>query len=225
MIGKNPKWYIALGLTVILGAIGSGVWEIALRPSFFWCIKIIMKVITLGSESAINDFYKGAAIGQRSELGVVFFFIACWSIVAMHWLLDKFHFEIIENTALEKLGAEIEGANNNNTATELRDKLKKAMEKRRKDKVFFRYFILFMVLFITVFSFIWGILTFSKETTNSQFEQYIAICRPYLKEKQESLLRSKFSQMEGRKDYEALMLELIDIAEKNKATCPRIFIF
>jgi len=143
----------------------------------------------------------------------------------LYWLAEKFHFESIEEAALKELRSRTEETDDPEMASDLERKIKKAVEKRRKDKVFCRYSTLFMAFFVTMFSFFWGLHAIGREMMRNQFEQYIAICRPYMNERQESQFHSHFSQMQTQEDYEKLMNELVEIALKNKVTCPLILLF
>lgn len=225
MIGKNPKWYIGVLIVVALGAVASGVWEMALRPTFFLIIKILLKGCSLGLESATNDLYKSVALGRGSEFGMMFIFITLWSFVAVYWLFQKFHIETVEEKALMEMRKRSENATNSEVVNELEGEIKKAVEKQRKDKVFMRYFSLFVGYFVIIFSLFWGFFTIEREILRGQFDQYIAICGPYINERQKSQFHSQFYQMQTQEDYEKLLNELAEIAQKNKVTCPRILLF
>ena len=59
--------YIKIGLgilaTILLGAIGSGVWEYLLKPFFEFGTKFILNIATLGIETFKNDIYLQIAKG------------------------------------------------------------------------------------------------------------------------------------------------------------------
>lgn len=50
-------------LTLILGALGSGLWEIAVKPIFSLLMTLALNVVTLGLESLRNDMYADVARG------------------------------------------------------------------------------------------------------------------------------------------------------------------
>jgi hypothetical protein len=57
--------------TIILGALGSGLWETALRPSGSWIWRGILTAATLGSQSIKNQVYVEAAKGSTQQMAAL----------------------------------------------------------------------------------------------------------------------------------------------------------
>ncbi|WP_284336584.1 hypothetical protein [Comamonas sp. NoAH] len=60
-------------VSLILGALGSGLWELAIRPIFAFLGTAALDVVTLGLESARNSLYEEVAHGQyeRATLSLI----------------------------------------------------------------------------------------------------------------------------------------------------------
>ncbi|MCR9117637.1 MAG: hypothetical protein NXI22_11895 [bacterium] len=63
-ISKHPV--LAFFGTIIVGAIGSGFWEICIRPSGWWIFQGFMFVVTFGSDSIRDSAYASAALDQSA---------------------------------------------------------------------------------------------------------------------------------------------------------------
>ena len=66
-MGKLKKPILGILLTIFLGAIGSGFWEICLKDIFIWIGHAILRVITLGITSVRDSFYEEIAKGRTDR--------------------------------------------------------------------------------------------------------------------------------------------------------------
>lgn len=78
MNNKKVKLIIGILGTIILGAIGSGLWDLALEPALTWCGRTFFTIATLGLSQLRNEIYIDIAKGFHEALSillVIFFFI------------------------------------------------------------------------------------------------------------------------------------------------------
>ena len=54
-------------ITILLGAVGSGVWQYIIEPSFSSGINIFLNIVTLGMEEFKNNIYMEIAKGFHEE--------------------------------------------------------------------------------------------------------------------------------------------------------------
>ncbi|MGB8479205.1 MAG: hypothetical protein WCE63_10225 [Acidobacteriaceae bacterium] len=67
--------------SLILGALGSGLWELALKPGGQWIAKAILTVATLGSISLKDGVYRQAAKGLHEEAALdVLVYFSLWTV-------------------------------------------------------------------------------------------------------------------------------------------------
>lgn len=52
--------------TILIGSLGSGLWEIGVKPSLTWISQAVLNVITLGSTSIKDSAYAAAALDQTA---------------------------------------------------------------------------------------------------------------------------------------------------------------
>lgn len=222
---KNPKWCMGVMLIIILSAIACGVWEFALRPIALKFQKIVFTIITFGSKSAADSFYQSAAGGHQPIFGLLFLSLGFLACAALMWLIYKWHHRILEEAALVMAYKRLEDTDDAGSIEKIKQAIRAEEIKNIKDRKFSRYCIIFMVLFAAFFLLVIGSVKSQQEITVSQFEHYMNICKPYLKVKEEEQLLSRFSQIQTRKDYEIIMVQLVDIALKNDLECPKVYIF
>src|SRR5260370_30055063 len=80
------KWKkVALGFvaTILLGALGSGLWELALRPMGLWLGKTIPTAATLGSTAAKDQIYLEAAKGIHEAASLELFWLTILFLVGL----------------------------------------------------------------------------------------------------------------------------------------------
>ncbi|HXW71973.1 MAG TPA: hypothetical protein VEK34_11105 [Methylocella sp.] len=67
------KWFFAIAKTVVLGALGSGFWDLIFRPSLAWAAGVLLTISTLGLDSPRDGIYADIAMGhyERASLSVL----------------------------------------------------------------------------------------------------------------------------------------------------------
>ena len=63
-IAKHPL--VALLATIVVGSLGSGFWDIAVKPGIGWVGSALLNIITLGSESIRDNAYAAATMEPTS---------------------------------------------------------------------------------------------------------------------------------------------------------------
>lgn len=92
---KLKKKALWLAGTLLVGALGSGLWEAALKPSLFWVGTFVLDVATLGLTSLRDGLYEDVAKGSYERASVMimalFFGLLSGAIfgVSMKYLVRK----------------------------------------------------------------------------------------------------------------------------------------
>jgi hypothetical protein len=73
------KWTLALLGTIVLGAIGSGVWDVVFKPFFSWIAEILLNVATLGLAAIRDEMYVEIAKGTYERAGVALLSMFSWN--------------------------------------------------------------------------------------------------------------------------------------------------
>jgi hypothetical protein len=73
------RWGLGLVGTIVVGALGSGVWDLALKPSAQWMGQLVLTAVTLGSGAMKDQIYREAAKGfhEAAALEMLIFLNAC----------------------------------------------------------------------------------------------------------------------------------------------------
>lgn len=206
---------LKIGLTilgiVILGAVGSGVWEIAGNPLLRFFSNVAVYIVTFGKEILLDSIYEdiGRGYSEVYSIGVFFFLaiiIACLSLIGF----------IFIRLIFKDLVARFEGEPE-------RERLTKQKVKRMKRRFQYMWYIgaLFTLLFIilTTTKFL---VALYKNGARSHIYQSVTICSPYISEKEEKELLSKFALIKSRNDYINLNNQLKNIAEQNGVELPEL---
>ena len=87
---KTIKWILGVIGLIFLGAIGSGLWQIAIEPVGNWFLDAVFTITTLGLSSFSDAFYRDVAKGLHEEtsiftlyfifVGFMIFFGYAWSV-------------------------------------------------------------------------------------------------------------------------------------------------
>lgn len=219
-IMQLAKWKkIVLGVlgTIVLGAFGSGLWDVALKPSGLWLGRLILTIVTLGSTRFRDQIYREAARGnhEAGAMHVLFFVV----LVLVNVFLLLSFFDQIKGSAtryVKKLEAEIDGLETDTKLAILRKKLQQLERVRAISRM---VGIGCAILFATV-TFIQYLQLNQANAAYTFFTQSITICRPYLDENHARMIESRYAAMNGRDDYLGIIGDLKQISEANHRKLP-----
>jgi hypothetical protein len=67
----SKKWIIGAALTILLGAIGSGVWDVLAKPGLGWLVTSVLKVAGFFSQAITDLPYSSAALDPSTMPSVI----------------------------------------------------------------------------------------------------------------------------------------------------------
>ncbi|AUA56290.1 Uncharacterised protein [Achromobacter spanius] len=190
--------------TLVLGALGSGLWEIALKPVFASLYGVGLSIVTLGLDSLKDELYAAAA--QRNHAYPA---ITLLSIVA-GTALGIFTIDLIKvvKDRRSRRSSETTNPDQPNSRRTIRRSLVPVLV------------MLYMATYLFFISFrAWYI---SGIATN--FDRMYDVVAPYVSEEERLLLKSKFARIRGREDYISVTDELQRFATE-RAKLPRFNIW
>jgi hypothetical protein len=209
---------------IVLGAVGSGVWQYVFDPALSKGSKVILDLATLGVESFKNDLYREIAIGFRekassalySQLNILFGLALIGIPIALA-IRTK---ELIQQKSalLEELQRLEEGKNKVLPSIE---ELRQDIRNARPERLLVAVYALVVV----------GVVFFSAQFVTSKRDRYVnsAIAHygqlrrtvsPYVAQNELLLLDSRFSQIQSAKDYESIIFQMSDITKQHNAKVP-----
>ena len=200
-MNKTTKLILSVIGTIIIGAIGSGFWELCLHDCFNWIGRCILSGITLGITSVRDSFYEEVAKG-RTNSPVIY-------LVSLTFLLPSFFLGFFIGMRPNRRSR---NATEEPSESEVRHK-----------RIWWVGFLGIMLLtFLLMFRYV-SVSYVSGAVDN--FEQTFTVCLPYLTTDERDEIRSKFAQVRTKDDYIAIMDRLKSNAVKNKLKIPNFSVW
>lgn len=213
----REHWFLSILGTLVVGALGSGLWEVAFRPFFRKLGEVLFFVLTLGMKKASDSVYKDAAKGYREQGGMFisqhFVALASAVIIATTFVMYKqtSYISIPEQAYLECEGLE--------TPCEKKQCVKEII----KEKLTWLIPILIIASTLLVIILLYSYLWMSRVNhVITDFKQYLSICKPFITNDQIILLEQSFALLNNKDDFKLLTKELSNIAEANHLKLPRL---
>jgi hypothetical protein len=207
-IKKYYKWLGGILLTLVLGALGSPVWEFILKPLLTFTAKPLLYISTLGIMTYKNGIYVQIAQSFHEDISMrtYMLIVSALSGLILGYLLAVFSFD-------------------KNIGSDQRSPKLSMISKVFKNRLG-RYLILLYAIFVVSFMTI----DLAKENyINSAITYYyqsLKIVSPFISNSQEEELTSQFSSIKNKEDFVIVTNELKQLANKNKLMLPKSdFIF
>lgn len=191
-----------VGVTILLGAIGSGLWEWMLKPFLMGASDFGLNIATLGMRTFKDSLYKEIAHGfhEESSLRVSMVVFALLPGFILGVLTGVLH-------ARKKAAAGLK--------TTLYDRV---MEKISRP-------MLVLLVFVLVFSFVQANQHAYINRAVTHFHQLLAIAGPYLSEEERMLYKSRFAQISSSDDYASLTAALEDLCRAKNLRTPTFVVW
>jgi len=195
----KKQWLIGLTGTIVLGAVGSGVWDVFLKPAFSWLGREVLTLVTLGLSSVKDSMYQDIAKGHHEVAGlnILVFATAVFVFLPMGFVTGVW-------TARRRL------SDPNTMTAEANIKYRKRMS----------------LAIVPVYA-LWGSIFFVRflmiNYTNlavTYFQQSLAICKPYIDSKEQDQILSRFARTRTKRDYESVVASLHLVAKSNHLELP-----
>jgi len=200
----RPQWLFAIVGTVILGAIGSGLWDSLFKPVLPWVAKTIFNIATLGLKQAQDGLYSEIAKGtyERAALDIFNLIMATIFFVAI--------------VSVARGISTLRGAKNDANAL-------KGLQPIIKRKLRIA-----SVVLLSLISGYWVYhavrMTYVVRAA-ANIEQYQLIVGPYLSGDQRLTIRSRVAQMSSKDDYEKIITDLGKVASAHKLRVPEFDLY
>lgn len=184
---------------LILSGLGSGIWEVILKPLFYKVGFLFVQLISQVFDGYKDSLYREASSGFHEFSSLSIMILVVFVVIAAYARLMSNH----------------------------PHNKKKEFEWEKKFKLFLKskkgYYvtccisvsaIVFMNVFIFRISYVNQVITISERSIN--------IVNPYLSEKDRLLLRAEFSSIESADDFYKFKSHVESVAEKNELKLPEL---
>ena len=222
MLSKN-KALAVLG-ALVLGGLGSGIWDLVFRPGGMWLGHTVLSAVTFGSTSVRDAVYREAARGlhEGSSLMVYSFLVGLIGAAPLYFFvaafIDKRRFEDQQLLRARRRSGqsvqELEGE-----ISRLKTEMG-SLDRRLGKLTMFRYIAVAALLVPSLTVSFQGLKLVEANDAFTYFSQSLIICRPYMTDQDAHILNSRFAQIRGRSDYVVIIDELQKIAGSNHVKLP-----
>lgn len=211
------NWFVGIVFTIFLGALGSALWEAALKPISRKAGSILFKVLSFNAQRAKDRVYINAAMGHHElaslyVLCFIYISIACIVLMPMAaFYLAIYTDYVASDIPIADYCESVRGTT----------QYKKCMFIAAKEKLGARVYIYSAVGVFVSANLMYRFLSVNK--TNlvvTYFEQVMRCVRPYLTTKEALLYEQKFALMEKQQDYNDIIDDLGRVASENDITLP-----
>lgn len=199
---KKITWQKA-GLTlfgaILLGAVGSGTWELLAKPGLNSLGRFLLNTITFGSTAIKDSAYSGAALNPTAVPSLMLV-IAFWCIPATFSVLSLLSIWVAP--FLRKRPP---------IAQDTEAKRLRRLSRLRRYRAFLHVPLILLLLTQLVVAAVFN----QSVLVWRVFHSNLAICSPYMTDSEYKRLEAKFASMTTRQEYLLIDQELETIAQKN----------
>jgi hypothetical protein len=211
------KWTAGALGGIFLGALGSGLWDVALKPALRRASYGLMSLSSLGIESFRTGIYERIATGSTSRAGVLTLALVTTLFVSL--LGTAFIYLIQQTMELQRL------QNRTNGHADAVPR-KSPEEINRLTQRFLRYFRRVLYILSVVILLISGTLLVDlsraayESAAVAHFQQALKIASPYLTDTDRATVESKFAQIHSKAEYVAIVDGLAKTAKEHSQQVP-----
>ena len=196
-LSKKIVWLL---VTIIIGALGSGLWETILKPSLAWISTLALDIATLGLNSLRDGIYESAARGNYERTAIEIYAIMTGVLIGIIISLPILLYS-------------------------KKDKKRENLSEISKDKAKRIWPAATFAIAYALFSFIQLFRVSYISLAANHVDQMTAIVSPYVTPAEIIKFKSRFAQIDTRRDYVILVEDLKKIAKQNSARTPKFNIY
>ncbi|PYI73571.1 MAG: hypothetical protein DMF08_03100 [Verrucomicrobia bacterium] len=191
MISTRTEWILGGISTVVLGALGSGLWSGVFAPLGSFAFRGLLSIVTLGLAAAKDSVYRRAALGFAERASELLLAALAGGVIAIPICMLLFAMIF----------------------PRLRKRLKTGSFDRHSNWV---QSVLFCTqLFVTSILLVQILLVAYTNSVVAHFHQSLAIVAPHVSDDQLMLYKARFAKVRSRKDFIQLYSDVQLVAEKN----------
>lgn len=227
----------AIAGTIVLGALGSGLWDIAFKPVLGSTRDIVLNLLSFGIASIKNSTYAQIAkdFHEEASMNVLFFIILAFTFVGIGLVIIGFYqrrllkksSKGLENTLAKLKAPDSSGSldlerTRKELISEGEDLIRRSSRRGLEVGLWASTIILVFGLSIIVSDFV----RFSyANSAISYYHQLESISTPFMDQSERLSIRGKFSQIKSRQDYAAIIQRLQTVAKENGQSVPEFNIW
>ncbi len=208
-IKKHPI-FTSFGM-IFVGAMGSGFWEVGLKPLGSLLIHCILFVVSLGSDSLRDSAYASATMDQSAIFSAILVNVGLAVVFTGFLIMVSREFPAWTRSAITSLDTEAPLPDEQDSEIVKSEKL---YIREAKIGTALKKLILYRRVLVASFGLLVGFFAIIIMVNNQSlsiwrsFHADLRICAPKLSAQEEELLLSRFSAMKSKRDYDSVLIVL-----------------
>jgi len=201
MEGRSKATKIVAGIigTIVLGALGSGFWDLALKSSLFFLMSAALNLSTLGLNSLKDDVYIMVARQDTARASLETLYLVTLLIIG---LISAF---------IAYVDGKIAALKRKREPPEMRQE----SIQRAEETIVRAVRVLAICAGIVIVTLMFRFIKLSYANAAAlYFHQSLTICRPMLTDEQEKMFLARFAAMNSRRDYIDLLSDLEETSKR-----------
>lgn len=205
-------------ISIFRSLVAASIFLLFLRPILEFLWSILVKFSSYSYSFLIDSAYKNAALGQRNWLDFVIFTLVFMGIIAIA-IISMFNYNYEQSilTLQTKVYEEQDEQKKISLEKEFFKKKFKTIIPKKYPSII-RYIVIFCICFCGL-SLIFS--AYVDMQLNTEFNQRLNVISPYITDSQTKLLKSKWAQMETRKDFELIDEQIKLFAQQYEIILPK----
>jgi hypothetical protein len=206
---------LALLGALVIGALGSGIWDTLFRPLFTWIGNALLNVATLGKQSLIDNIYAEVAKGsyERAATATFEFLMTTFCVLSLALPTSWFFFIPIARRIRDVYPHELENDEYDKSGRAFYDRLIRVLPR------FILASLIIECLLVGLLSIITARQNYIIRATNF-LEQSQRIVAPVQSADERLLTTSMVARMRSKADFDKVVSELRSVAKANKLDLP-----
>ena len=220
---KGLKWALGVIGAILIGAIGSGVWQSVLGPALHAISRWLLDLGSLGLTSYKTNVYRSVAKDNQFLVGIPVFVLVSTVLIVIMVSAGLQTWERNYNARIrrERLLRNLDGPDPepSMTAEDMRRRLITGRRLGRIEQIFLYISALYMLGFFVAQSLVFVKLNYV-DSADSHYHQVLRVVSPYLNDHERAMTESDFAQIGSREDYVKVLSKLEKLAKDNGRTVP-----
>jgi hypothetical protein len=217
------KWALAALGTILLGALGSGLWQSLLGPTIHASTRWVLDLASLGLKSYKDGVYLQIAADNQSRAAVESLYLVTLGYVLVLVMVVVFIFgklSELRGRTEHLLRGLSDTPEPDRTPNDMRQELETMLKSLRR-----------LRLFLYVSSVFWCVMAVNHivveerlsyiSSADTHYHQVLRLALPYLDEREQVQVESDFAQIGSREDYVRLLSRLEGHCKANGRTIPK----
>jgi hypothetical protein len=232
---RYAKGFLALLGAILLGALGSGLWELVLKGLMNSSRDVLLNLVSFGLHSIKDITYSQIARGfhEEASMNLLLFtvtiiillglFLSLFGIVSLRILIRKQEAILLELDSLKqvedqsKQPTKVKSQVPNSSVDDIRKLVNRLSFKRLKVPAYILYVIVVLTFSATIADYV----RFSYvNSAITHFQQVFTIAAPFMDDPQRREVMSSYAQIRNREDYVLIVQRLESIATQNGQRIP-----